>query len=131
MVTLRPTLGGRVLGTIVNVKPAPCLCVSNSIQIPMIYLIEQTEVFAKWRAGLKDLKAATAIRRRLERAQAGNLGDTKTVGESVSEMRLDIGPGYRLYFTVRQMQVMFLLVGGTKSSQQADIQNAIQLAKEF
>ena len=97
----------------------------------MAYLIEQTEGFAKWRAGLKDLKAATAIRRRLERAQAGNLGDTKTVGEGVSEIRLDVGPGYRLYYTIRQMRVVFLLVGGTKSSQQADIQNAIQLAKEF
>lgn len=97
----------------------------------MAYLIEQTEGFAKWRAGLKDLKAATAIRRRLERAQAGNLGDTKTVGEGVSEIRLDVGPGYRLYYTIRQMRVVFLLVGGTKSSQQADIQIAIRLAKEF
>ena len=77
----------------------------------MSYLIEQTKGFAEWRASLKNLMAATAIRRRLERAQAGNLGDFKAVGESVSEMRIDIGPGYRLYFTVRQMQVVFLLIG--------------------
>ena len=97
----------------------------------MSYLIEQTKGFAEWRASLKNLMAATAIRRRLERAQAGNLGDFKAVGESVSEMRIDIGPGYRLYFTVRQMQVVFLLIGGTKATQQSDIQNAINMAKEI
>ena len=97
----------------------------------MNFLIEQTESFAKWRASLKDLMAATAIRRRLERAQTGNLGDFKAVGEGVSEMRIDVGPGYRLYFTVRQMQVVFLLVGGTKSTQKTDIQNAINLAKDI
>lgn len=100
----------------------------------MSCLIEQTKGFAEWRASLKNLMAATAIRRRLERAQAGNLGnlgDFKAVGESVSEMRIDIGPGYRLYFTVRQMQVVFLLIGGTKATQQSDIQNAINMAKEI
>lgn len=97
----------------------------------MGYVIEQTEGFAKWRAELKDRQAATAILRRLERAQAGNLGDTKSVGDGVSEMRVDVGAGYRLYFTVRQRVVVFLLVGGTKNTQAADIRKAALLAKEI
>jgi putative addiction module killer protein len=77
------------------------------------------------------LRAATAIRRRLERAQAGNLGDVKAVGDGVSEMRVDLGPGYRIYFTVQGRVVLFLLVGGVKSTQASDIRKAIALAKEI
>jgi putative addiction module killer protein len=67
----------------------------------MEYIIRQTEIFAKWRSVLKDLVAKTAIRRRIERAEAGNMGDAKPVGEGVSEMRIDVGAGYRVYFTIR------------------------------
>lgn len=97
----------------------------------MKYLIAQTEAFAKWRAGLRDLKAATAIRRRLERAEAGTLGDVKSVSDGISEMRIDVGAGYRLYFTIRERTVLFLLVGGDKSTQRADIRKAIAVAKEI
>jgi putative addiction module killer protein len=97
----------------------------------MEFVVQQTEDFAKWRAGVKDLRAATAIRRRLERAAAGNLGDVKAVGEGVSEMRIDLGAGYRLYYTVRERVVLFLLVGGVKSTQAADIRRAISMAKEI
>jgi putative addiction module killer protein len=97
----------------------------------MEYTIRQTEVFVAWRAALKDLKAATAIRRRLERAAAGNLGDVKPIRENVSEMRIDAGAGYRLYFTVRARTVLFLLAGGDKSTQRADIRRALELAKEI
>lgn len=97
----------------------------------MDFVIQQTEDFAKWRAGVKDLRAVTAIRRRLERATAGNLGDVKAVGEGVSEMRIDLGAGYRLYFTVRERVVLFLLVGGVKSTQTTDIRRAIAMAKEI
>ena len=95
------------------------------------YVIQQSVSFAAWRARLKDLRAATAIRRRIERAQAGNLGDVKPVQGDVSEMRIDVGPGYRLYFTIRERVVVFLLTGGSKSTQVADIRRAVQMAREI
>ena len=97
----------------------------------MHYTIEQTEAFARWRARIKDLVAATAIRRRLERAQHGNLGDVKAVGGGVSEMRVDVGAGYRMYYTIRERSVVFLLVGGNKSTQAADIRQAEGMAQEI
>lgn len=97
----------------------------------MEYIVRQAEGFAQWRASLRDLKAATAIRRRIERAQAGNLGDVKPVRDGISEMRVDVGAGYRLYFTIRDRCVLFLLAGGDKRSQGRDIRNAIALAKEI
>lgn len=97
----------------------------------MNFVVQQTEDFAKWRRGIKDLRAATAIRRRLERAQAGNLGDVKSVGEGVSEMRVDVGAGYRLYYTLRGQVMVFMLIGGVKSTQAADIRRAQALAKEI
>lgn len=97
----------------------------------MDYLIKQTQIFADWRAGLKDRIAATAIRRRIERAEVGNLGDVKPVGGGVSEMKIDVGAGYRLYFTIRDRTVLFLLIGGNKSTQKADIRNAIAMTKEL
>ena len=96
----------------------------------MEYIVKQTAEFAQWRAGLSDLKAATAIRRRIDRAKAGNLGDVKPVGGGVSEMRVDVGAGYRLYFTLRDRRMVLLLVGGDKSTQQSDIRKAIDLAQE-
>lgn len=95
------------------------------------YVIQQIESFAEWRRSLRDLRAATAIRRRIERAESGNLGDTKPVGVGVSEMRIDVGAGYRVYFTIRERAVLFLLAGGDKSSQKADIRRAIALSKEL
>jgi len=71
-----------------------------------------------------------AIARRIERASAGNLGDTKPVGEGVSEMRIDVGAGYRAYFTLRAGVLVVLLCGGDKASQRRDIRHAQQLAKE-
>jgi len=72
-----------------------------------------------------------AIARCIERAENGNLGDVKPVGTGVSEMRIDIGAGYRVYYTMREKIMVILLAGGTKSSQQTDIKKAIELAKEF
>jgi putative addiction module killer protein len=97
----------------------------------MEYIIRQTETFATWRSALKDLVAKTAIRRRIERAEAGNMGDAKPVGEGVSEMRIDVGAGYRVYFTIRNQKFVFLLAGGNKSTQTTDIRNAIAMAKEL
>jgi putative addiction module killer protein len=96
----------------------------------MNYIIEQTESFAKWHTALRDLRAKAAIIRRIERAENGNLGDVKPVGDGVSEMRIDVGAGYRVYFTLRGGLLVLLLAGGDKSTQHADIQRAIKLAKE-
>ncbi len=96
----------------------------------MNYIVEQTESFAKWHSALRDLRARTAISRRIERAENGNLGDIKPVGGDVSEMRIDVGAGYRVYFTLRGGLFVLLLAGGDKSTQQADIQRAVKLAKE-
>ncbi len=76
------------------------------------------------------MRARIAIARRIERAAAGNLGDMKSVREGVSELRVDIGAGYRVYFTTRDRTLIVLLVGGDKSTQSADIKQAIALAKE-
>ena len=97
----------------------------------MDYVIKHTETFAKWLLSIKDLRAQLAVARRIERASAGNFGDIKSVGEGVSEMRIDMGAGYRVYFTVRQRKLVFLLAGGNKSTQSIDIRKAIALAKEI
>ena len=76
------------------------------------------------------MRAKIAIARRIERASAGNLGDVKPVGEGVSEMRIDVGAGYRVYFITRVRTIIILLVGGDKSTQPADIKQAKTLAKE-
>ncbi|MHC8339915.1 type II toxin-antitoxin system RelE/ParE family toxin [Pseudomonas sp. HLT2-19-2] len=96
----------------------------------MNYLVQQTMIFATWHASVRDLRAKLAIARRIDRASAGNLGDIKPVGDGVSEMRVDVGAGYRVYFTMRDSVVIVLLAGGNKSSQTADIRRAKKLAKE-
>ncbi|MGX1185264.1 putative addiction module killer protein [Pseudomonas sp. F-14 TE3623] len=96
----------------------------------MNYLIQQTKIFVTWHASIRDLRAKVAIARRIERASAGNLGDIKPVGDGVSEMRMDVGAGYRVYFTMRNGVVIVLLAGGDKSSQNTDIRRAKKLARE-
>lgn len=95
-----------------------------------MHTIQQTPIFAKWLNGLRDLRAKARILARLKQAERGNLGDVKTVGDGVSEMRVDVGPGYRLYYTRRHEALIILLVGGDKGSQQRDIQRAIEMAKD-
>ncbi|MCO7568795.1 type II toxin-antitoxin system RelE/ParE family toxin [Pseudomonas chlororaphis] len=80
---------------------------------------------------MKDLRAKISIARRIDRAATGNLGDVKSVGEGISELRVDVGPGYRLYFTLRGGVIIVLLAGGGKSSQDADIRRATILAKDL
>lgn len=96
-----------------------------------MYNVQQTQKFSQWLTKLKDMRARIAIVRRVERAQSGNLGDVKSVGESVYEMRIDMGPGYRLYYTMCGDKLIILLVGGDKSTQQRDIEKAIEMAKEI
>ncbi|WP_460372752.1 type II toxin-antitoxin system RelE/ParE family toxin [Pseudomonas sp. Tul1A2] len=96
----------------------------------MNYLIQQTAAFQVWHRSVRDLRAKVAIARRIDRASTGNLGDVKSVGDGVSEMRVDVGAGYRVYFTMRNGAVIVLLAGGDKSSQSADIRRAQKMAKE-
>lgn len=96
-----------------------------------MYSVQQTQKFSQWLTKLKDMRARITIVCRIERAQSGNLGDVKSVGESVYEMRIDMGPGYRLYYTMRGDEIIILLVGGDKSTQQRDIEKAIEMAKEM
>ena len=91
--------------------------------------VSQTGVFAQWHRGLRDIKAKVAIGRRIERAGSGNLGDCQPVGDGVSEMRVDVGAGYRVYFVVRGKVIIVLLCGGDKKTQQSDIRKAKQMAK--
>lgn len=90
-----------------------------------------TEVFDAWFAGLKDRQATHRIQVRIDRAEDGNFGDCEPVGEGISEMRIHYGPGYRVYFTKRGMEVVILLAGGDKSTQAKDIKNALALARNI
>ena len=96
-----------------------------------MYLIKQTDVFWKWLKKLKDIKAKVSIIRRVDRIKNGNFGDCKSVGESVYELRITTGPGYRVYYTQEEGEIVILLIGGDKSSQSEDITKAKKLAKEL
>ena len=89
----------------------------------------RTDEFDAWLAGLKDKIGKARILQRLDAAQNGNFGDCSPVGEGVSEMRLHVGPGYRVYYTRRGEVVYLLLLGGDKSTQDRDIKRAKALAK--
>jgi putative addiction module killer protein len=93
-----------------------------------VYQIRQTDVFAKWLFDLRDVRAKARILSRLDSARLGNLGDTRSVGGGVSEMPIDVGVGYRVYFTRRQRIVVVLLCGGDKSTQTKDIVRAKLIA---
>ena len=95
--------------------------------MPAIFTIP---VFDRWFERLRDRRAAARIQARIDRAESGNLGDCKPVGEGVSEMRIDHGPGYRVCFLQRGTEVVILLVGGGKSTQAKDIERAKELAKQ-
>jgi putative addiction module killer protein len=96
-----------------------------------MYTILQTESFAKWLAGMRDVRAKVRIVARLRQAEFGNLGDVKSLGSGISELRVDTGPGYRLYFTRRREVLIILLAGGDKSTQKTDIKRARKLAGEL
>ncbi len=93
--------------------------------------VRQTEVFASWLRKLCDETARSRIQIRIRRLSLGNFGDVKAVGEGVSELRIDYGPGYRVYFAERAGVLILLLVGGTKKTQAADIARAKRLKKEW
>ncbi|OGA17958.1 MAG: addiction module antitoxin RelB [Betaproteobacteria bacterium RIFCSPLOWO2_02_FULL_66_14] len=96
-----------------------------------MFSVRLTQEFQAWLDGLRDQKAQVRIAARLRLAEAGNLGDWKSVGGKVSEMRVSFGPGYRVYFTRRGNVLIVILAGGDKSSQKSDIKRAQQILKEL
>lgn len=93
--------------------------------------VRQTERFVRWLAGLRDLKARVKVLARIERLISGNPGDVKPVGAGVSELRINYGPGYRVYYLEKGTGLIILLAGGDKSSQAKDIDEALLLANNL
>jgi putative addiction module killer protein len=93
--------------------------------------IRKTENFTKWIDGLNDIRARARILVRIERLAAGNPGDVKAVGEGVSELRIDYGPGYRVYYKKQGQKLVILLAGGDKNTQAKDIKTALRLARNL
>ena len=93
--------------------------------------VRRTETYARWLDGLRDGRARARVLVRVERLVAGNPGDVKPVGEGVSELRIDYGPGYRVYFKRQGQTVVVLLAGGDKRTQDADIETALRLARNL
>jgi len=98
---------------------------------PGVIQIRQTERFARWFAGLRDGQARMRIQARIRRLSVGNFGDVKSVGQGVAEMRIDYGPGYRVYFARAGENVVILLAGGDKRTQDRDIATAQAMAREL
>ena len=96
-----------------------------------MYMIKQTEIFSKWLLKLKDTKAKVAILRRIQRVQEGNFGDYKSISSEINELRITTGPGYRVYYTKRNEEIVILLIAGDKSTQTEDILKAKKIAKEL
>ena len=93
--------------------------------------VRKTEVYARWLDGLRDVRARARILVRVERLAAGNPGDFRPVGEGVSELRIDYGPGYRVYFKKQGHTMVVLLAGGDKRTQNRDIETAQRLARNL
>lgn len=93
--------------------------------------IRKTDVFADWLDSLKDIRARARVLTRIERLAQGLSGDAKPVGEGVSELRIDYGPGYRVYFKKQGKTLVVLLAGGDKSTQNKDIKTALRLARNL
>lgn len=96
-----------------------------------MFELRKTEAYSKWLDGLRDIYARARVQVRVERLAAGNPGDVKPVGEGVSELRIDYGPGYRVYFTMCERTILILLAGGDKRTQAADIKTALRLARNL
>ena len=94
-----------------------------------MFQLRKTQIFAKWIDGLRNTQGRARILARIERLAAGLLGDVKPIGEGVSELRIDCGPGYRVYFKKQGREIIILLSGGDKSTQSRDIKTALKLSR--
>jgi len=97
----------------------------------LIFEVLETREFKRWHKSLRDSRAVARVTVAVERLQLGLVGDFKPVGSGVSEIRINYGPGYRLYYTLKGRQLVILLCGGSKSSQKRDIARAIKLKDEY
>ena len=93
--------------------------------------VKKTDQFLAWESELDDIRARAHVQARIRRLSLGNPGDVRPVGEGVSEMRIHYGPGYRVYYKRSGLEIIILLVGGTKKTQSEDIALAKELAREF
>ena len=96
-----------------------------------MFEIIKSDTFERWLIGLKDRQSRLRVMSRVDRLSEGNPGDVKPVGGGISELRIDFGPGYRVYFMKRGLLVIVLLAGGDKRTQQVDIKRAIKIAKDW
>ena len=96
-----------------------------------MFEIIKSDTFERWLIGLKDRQVRLRVQSRVDRLSEGNPGDAKPVGGGISELRIDFGPGYRVYFMKHGLLVIVLLAGGDKRTQQADIKRAIKIAKDW
>jgi putative addiction module killer protein len=97
----------------------------------MKYEIETTEDFDSWFLKLKDKTVKTKLLSRIDRVKNGNFGDFKSLGSNLFELRFFFGNGFRIYYTIQNRQIVFLLTGGDKSTQQNDIENALSLLAQL
>lgn len=93
--------------------------------------VRQTERFAQWLDDLRDLRARARVQARIERLIGGNPGDVRPVGSGISELRIDYGPGYRVYYQQKGSTLIILLAGGDKTSQGRDIEEALTLSRQI
>ena len=96
-----------------------------------MYIIKQTDAFSKWLRKLKDIKGKVAVLRRVDRMKLGNFGDHKSVTTNISELRITTGPGYRVYYTIKDEEIVVLLVGGDKLTQSDDTKKAKKINEEL
>jgi len=94
-------------------------------------IVRETENFKNWIRNVKDRIAQSIIIARIRRISVGNFGDSKPVGDGIFELRIDYGPGFRVYFTQREQEIVILLCGGDKSTQSRDIETAKWIAKNI
>ena len=94
------------------------------------YIVKQTEEFAEWLHEQRDFRIRSAVLRKLDQIGEGNFGNHKSVKGGVSELKINQGPGYRIYYTIRERTIVFLLCAGDKSTQDKDIKKAQEMAKE-
>ena len=97
----------------------------------VVFEVQQTETFAAWHAGLADDRARARIAQRIDRLGAGNKGDVRGLGDGLQELRVDYGPGYRLYLAQRGRVLIILLCGGDKRTQAADIRRAKHMIEDL